>query len=297
MNISKIDSMMNNASCYVFQTDSEIVRQVYEKQDNYLIEYDETGRKEWCAIYFCSNDIYYPNTEEIFRKRIIEKNFFEWYHSRIKKASKHIFVRDIFKQWYLAGINTKIDTPEKLTAFLREETKGYHIVTIGSSAGGYAAALYGSLLNADYALTFNPQFEIESLLSRSTERINPLLFRLRANNSIGGGGVKYYNINSSVKAAAQIFYFYSNGSKWDMEQCRHVGYSPNLYKIAFRTSHHGIPFLKIALPTVINWDVEKLKGLSGKEHSPIGFTMKAVGVVKTIRGLCTQLYQAYKKRR
>lgn len=79
MNISEIDSMMNNASCYVFQTDSEIVRQVYETQDNYLIEYDEIGQKNWCAIYFCSNDIYYPNTEDIFRKRIIEKNFFEWY--------------------------------------------------------------------------------------------------------------------------------------------------------------------------------------------------------------------------
>lgn len=127
--------MMNDTSYYVFQTDSEIVRQVYEKQDNYLIEYDEAGPKDWCAIYFCSNDIYYPNTEEIFRKRIIEKNFFEWYHSRIKKASKHIFVRDIFKQWYLAGINARIDTPEKLTAFLRNETEGFHVVTIGSSAG------------------------------------------------------------------------------------------------------------------------------------------------------------------
>ena len=123
-----------SSTCYVFQTDSEIVNKVYQKQNNYLIEFDEKGDKEWCAVYFCSNDIYYPNTEEIFRKRIIEKNFFEWYHSRITKASKHIFIRDIFKQWYLAGINQNINTPEKLIEFLKKETEGYKVVTIGSSA-------------------------------------------------------------------------------------------------------------------------------------------------------------------
>lgn len=96
-----------NKTCYVFQVDSDIVQQVYNEKDNFLIEYDNQGEKKWCAIYFSSNDIYFPNTEEIFRKRIIEKNFFEWYHSRINRAYKHIFVRDIFKQWYLMGINAK----------------------------------------------------------------------------------------------------------------------------------------------------------------------------------------------
>lgn len=37
---------------YVFQTDSEIVKLVYEKQDNYLIEFNEEGDKKLCAIYF-----------------------------------------------------------------------------------------------------------------------------------------------------------------------------------------------------------------------------------------------------
>lgn len=166
-----------NKTCYVFQVDSDIVQQVYNEQDNFLIEYDNQGDKNWCAIYFCSNDIYYPNTEEIFRKRIVEKNFFEWYHLRIKKAYKHIFVRDIFKQWYLMGINAKINTPKKLTEFLQKETEKYNIVTIGSSAGGYAAILYGSLLNAKYVLAFNPQFEIKSLIKTTTEEVNPVLFR------------------------------------------------------------------------------------------------------------------------
>ena len=97
-----------NKSMFVFQTDSDIVRNVYDTQHNYLIEYNEQCKdKTYCAVYFCSNDLYYPNVEDIFRKRIVEKNFFEWYNLRIEKAYKHIFVRDVFKQWYFVRYQPK----------------------------------------------------------------------------------------------------------------------------------------------------------------------------------------------
>ena len=95
----------------MFQIDSEIVRSVYINQPNYKIEYNNSCKANICAIYFSSNDIYYPNNEDIFQKRIVEKNVFEWYNTRIN-ARKHIFIRDIFKQWYLEGINAKLDSPE-----------------------------------------------------------------------------------------------------------------------------------------------------------------------------------------
>lgn len=281
-----------NSTCYVFQTDSEIVNKVYQEQKNYLIEFDEKGDKEWCAVYFCSNDIYYPNTEEIFRKRIVEKNFFEWYHSRITIASKHIFIRDIFKQWYLAGINKNINTPEKLIEFLKKETEGYKVVTIGSSAGGYAAILYGSFINTQYTLAFNPQFEIRSLLKRSTEAINPLLFRIKDQRK------QYFDITKFISKGVKIFYFYSNASPWDMEQNNHINKNiSNLYTIAFRTKHHGIPFLKVAIYKVINLNVEQLIALSKKNQNPIWFTIKMVGLKATLIGLYKQIKQAYNKRR
>lgn len=280
-----------NSTCYVFQTDSEIVNKVYQEQNNYLIEFDEKGDKEWCAVYFCSNDIYYPNTEEIFRKRIVEKNFFEWYHSRITKASKHIFIRDIFKQWYLAGINKNINTPEKLIEFLKKETEGYKVVTIGSSAGGYAAILYGSFINTQYTLAFNPQFEIQSLLKRSTEAINPLLFRIKDQRR------QYFDIIKFISKGVKIFYFYSNASPWDIEQKNHINKGiPNLYTIAFRTKHHGIPFLKVALPKVLNSNIEILESFSIYTHSAIGFTIQMVGIRKMILGLYKQIKQVYSKK-
>lgn len=279
------------STCYVFQTDSEIVNRVYQEQDNFLIETNEKGDKEWCAIYFCSHDIYYPNIEEIFRKRIIQKNFFEWYHSRITKASKHIFIRDVFKQWYLAGINKNINTPEKLTDFLRKETLGYKIVTIGSSAGGYAAVLYGSLLSAEYVLAFNARFEIYSVLKNSTENINPLAFRLKDQRQ------KFFDLNPLINDTTKYFYFFSKKSQLDIIQKRHLKEKDNIYIIRFNTNHHGIPFLKVALPKVVNLNTNKIEKFTKKDHSPIGFTIQMVGLRRTISGLFKQIKQAYQKRR
>ena len=43
----------------------------------------------------------------------------------IKRASKHIFVRDVFKTWYITGINSKINNVPLLAELLRKETEGY----------------------------------------------------------------------------------------------------------------------------------------------------------------------------
>lgn len=275
-------------TCYVFQTDSEIVNKAYQEQNNFLIEFSDKGDKEWCAIYFCSNDIYYPNTEDIFRKRILEKNFFEWYHSRINKAYKHIFIRDIFKQWYLSGINKNLNSPAKIIDFLKKETENYKVITIGSSAGGYAAILYGSFINTQYTLAFNPQFEIQSLIKKSSEAINPLLFRIKDERK------QYFDITRFVGKQTKIFYFYSNASKWDVEQSKRIDNSiPNFYKISFQTKHHGIPFIKAALPKVINLDLEVLKKLALRKHSPIIFTIKMIGIKETLLGIYKQMKKLY----
>lgn len=86
---------INSLKQQVFQTDSEIVQQVYQNSDNYLIEYDTNGDKNYCAIYFCSNDIYFPNNEEIFQKRIIEKTFLNGIIPVLKKQV-NIYLYEIF---------------------------------------------------------------------------------------------------------------------------------------------------------------------------------------------------------
>ena len=104
----------------VFQVDSKEVEQIYDNSKNYLIEYSsgKSNNENYCIIYFSSNDIYYPNNERAFINQIAVKNKFEWYNTRISKGVKHIFVRDIKKQWYLTGINKEINNIDKLFQFL-----------------------------------------------------------------------------------------------------------------------------------------------------------------------------------
>ena len=282
-----------NKHPYVFQVDSEIVQNVYNTQDNYLISYnEECTNKDTCAIYFSSNDIYYPNTQEVFQQRIIEKDFYEWYGTRITNAYKHILVRDVHKQWYLSGINKEISSPEKLLKFLKNETKGYTIVTVGSSAGGFASVLYGSMLKAKKAIVFNAQFEIKTLLDSSNSSTDPFIFRYK-NLPVS----KYYDIKPFINKNTKVFYFYSLGSKWDAEQHEHIKDVQSIHVIPFSTNHHGIPFLKSALNVVINLEGYKLTKFIKSKNNPIVFTIRMIGLVKTLQGAKKQLLHKYKKRK
>lgn len=275
----------------IFQIDSDLVKKVYKENNNYLIEYDNHIKSKVCAIYFSSNDIYFPNTEDIFEERILKKNMYEWYKCRIQEAQKHIFIRDIFKQWYLKGINIHINNHEKLLDLLKRETNGYQLITIGSSAGGYAAILYGSLLNATRIIATNPQFEIYSLLDDSEERWNPLVFRLATNPQYN----KLYDITPYLSINSTIYYFYSNQSLWDCKQYNKVKNNPCIKIISFKTSHHGIPFLKVALYKTINLSANELNKLALSTHSPILYTISKVGLWKTCIGLLNQIKSRLKR--
>ena len=277
---------------YVFQVDSDIVQRVYKNNKNYLIDYNEDCTdKSTCAIYFSSNDIYYPNEEGTFEKRIVEKDFFEWYGTRNKNVYKHILIRDVFKQWYLSGINKEIDSPEKLIEFLLKETEGYSVTTLGSSAGGYAAVLYGSLIKAKKAIAFNAQFEINTLLDSSNEIIDPLIFR-----SANSEKRKYYEVNPFVSSDLEVFYFTSIGSKWDSEQCDYIKDVKSINVIKFKTNHHGIPFLKSALDVVLNLDSKTLKSYTKGVNNPILFSIKMVGLFKVMVSAYEQLMKRYKRK-
>lgn len=143
--------------------DSNRLKKALE-QDNYKILYNSLGEKDECIIFFSSNNIYYPNTQDQLEDTI-EKNKFEWENiakskSILTKYGKMIFVRDMWKQWYINGINQKIDSVEKVIEFLRTETENMRVTTVGNSSGGYMATLVAQKLNAKMAYCVSGQFDI-----------------------------------------------------------------------------------------------------------------------------------------
>ena len=93
-----------------------------------------------------------------------------------------------------------------------------------------------------------------------------------------------------------IYYYFSNRSKWDIEQQSYLGTVKGIHQIPFKSAHHGIPFLKVALSVVLNLEDERLRCFENKVQHPLFFTIKFVGVRKTIMGFISQVYKAYKKR-
>jgi len=250
------------------------------------MEYDEAQPQKICAVYFSSNNIYFPNTEEAFIKSIKQKDKYEWYNLRIPYAHKHLFLRDIKKQWYLTGINNNINCPQKLLDFLKKETFGYSIIMLGSSAGGFASVLYGSLLQADKVYTFNGQFEIESLLNTSTAEIDPLIFRFANYKDLR----KYYDVKPYINKHTNIFYFYSARSEWDNSQFEHIK-ETKINVVSFLTSRHGIPFPKKNLTFIFQLNNDKLLEFAEKTFSPIVFSIKIIGIFKTLKGIYSQIKQ------
>ncbi len=78
---------------------------------------------------------------------------------------KRLYVRDLYQAWYQRGApRTGARNLEDLARALGETIGAYdvdRIVTIGNSAGGYAALAFGTLLGADTVLAFAPQTVID----------------------------------------------------------------------------------------------------------------------------------------
>jgi len=276
-------------SNFIFQTDHPLVVKEYENK-NYKIIFDNSVKTGTCAIYFSSNNIYYPNNELEFKKTIIDNDNYEWYKTRIKNIHKHIYLRDIHKQWYLTGINSNIDTPEKLLDFLLFETKNCKVTLVGSSAGGYAAVLYGSLLSAEKIFSFNGQMELNSLLKSSSSDLDPLIFKLQNTSAR-----QFYDLNNfipDISKTSNIFYFTSVKSKWDAEQASHISQKA-IRKLRFNTNHHGIPFLKCSLFNVINFSSEKLSSFTKSINNPIIFSIRCSGIIKVTNYLFKLIYRKF----
>jgi pimeloyl-ACP methyl ester carboxylesterase len=77
---------------------------------------------------------------------------------------KRLFVRDPARVWYQHGVPGFGSSIDEVAASLRAIIGQHQIerlVAVGSSAGGYAALAFGSLLEADLVLAFAPQTNLD----------------------------------------------------------------------------------------------------------------------------------------
>ncbi|HPF29263.1 MAG TPA: hypothetical protein PLZ77_04050 [Lachnospiraceae bacterium] len=137
--------------------DSSIVEEAYQGNNYQIVE---TGfRTNRCIIFFSGNGLYYPNNQDVFLDVVCKRDRYEWkkvaQNKKIREYfEKIIFVRDIYKQWYIKGTGSNNSSIKAVLDLLKENTENMQLTTCGNSAGGYMATLMGSLLGASMFFLF-----------------------------------------------------------------------------------------------------------------------------------------------
>ncbi len=218
-----------------------------------------------CLVCFSSNGLYFPNVNSEL-ERVLSSDRYEW-ESIVpyNKYSRIIFVRDVYKQWYIEGISEDCNSIYKVAKLLKELCSGYDSIFIGSSAGGYAAALIGKLAGAEYSLCFAAQFDLSDLKKDKVK--NKLL-----------SDCKYDELINIVDKVENVYYFLPINSEQDYHQYQSTLSNPNIFPILFNSSVHGIPFKPYAVKSVINSSEVKLKRLVGSTHNSLIFSLKNINL-------------------
>lgn len=141
-----------------------LANSIYSTKENYETQ-KSYGDPNRIIIFFTGHGLYYPNTYEQFNEAVVINNKYEWKkiatNPRIAGlAGEMVFVRDIYKIWCIKGINSNINSQDKLAEALKKIVHGRRVTTVGSSAGGYMAILFGILLGADSIYAFSPQVNL-----------------------------------------------------------------------------------------------------------------------------------------
>ena len=89
---------------------------------------------------------------------------FQFVQSTLSMPVNKVYLRDMHRSWYHHGLRPDGVAIDDSAAFLMENliAQGVkRIVCIGSSAGGYAAMLFGHLINADEVHAFAPRTYVD----------------------------------------------------------------------------------------------------------------------------------------
>lgn len=276
----------------IWDDNNTILKKEFAKENYIINEYENDSNL--VAIYFSGNGLYYPNTEEAFTQRIIKENRYEWQHYKIYHVKKEMFFRDIHKSWYITGINEEVDSIDKLVKLIKLNLpENSVIVTIGNSAGGYMAALVGTIIGADWVLDFSGQNNL--LLSNAH---NPYVQRFLQDTKRS----KYFDLNRVWQEYTKplIFYFWSGDNEYDIEQFYAVKDQKSFLSFSFKTKKHEQTMYNFNLPIVLNMQKEELLQLHArysKRHkiSRFVFSVSVCGLFCTCENILNRLLNKWRR--
>jgi pimeloyl-ACP methyl ester carboxylesterase len=172
--------------------------------------------------------------------------FFEFAGVTHRLPVKRLFVRDLQRFWYQRGIAGFGGSIDEVAGSLRELLDHHgveRVIAMGHSAGGYAALLFGTLLEADVVLSFAPQTVLDrawlhSIGDRRWDRfLDPL-------DRAGGPDQRYIDLSDALPREHShdtLYHVHYNGSyEVDESHARHLEGVPGLELHAHAHQGHGV---------------------------------------------------------
>jgi hypothetical protein len=138
-----------------------------------------------------------------------------------------LFLQDDTSRWYLYGINGISNNIIETKNYIQKKIKKYKNITfIGTSSGGYAAILFGSLLNINKVISFIPQTNLNVI---------------KRKNIINDNNKKYIDLKKFINNNTKYFLIgkYSNNDKNDLHsihQCNYLQEFSNVKIIKIKKS-------------------------------------------------------------
>ena len=172
--------------------------------------------------------------------------FFEFFGviSKLDCPVKRAYVRDLNQAWYHLGAPGVGETIDEIAATLRgviEEAAVRRVVTVGHSAGGYAAILFGALLGADRSIAFSPPTSLDPAIRTSIGETRSLE-RLRILAQSGGPDPRYEDLRDvlATRCRGEVEIHYSAHNPLDVLQAQRVADLPRVRTIEHEHTGHNV---------------------------------------------------------
>lgn len=228
---------------------------LYETCLNIEEEIVNEDNKE-CYIFFSSNGLYQEKALNEFKESIMEGRRYEWKSiaaslKKRKGIGKIIYVRDIYRKFYIYGVCKSISSIDELIAYLMGMVEGYSVTTVGISSGGYMATIVGCSLNARRAFCISGQFDLNYHLSDED-----MTFLMEHNKN-------YVNIVDLIKRSSgvPIYYFCPINCPHDRDNYMRVKGIQNVRCFLFPDKEHAATVYPFNFPDLIYMSNEQLDKL------------------------------------
>lgn len=258
----------------------------YYEEDNYEvidIQSKKKNKQKLCYVFFSSNGLYKDRNDIDVIKKMHETDRYEWKfiseNKKIRKnASRIIFLRDIFKIFYIRGISKKINSIDKIVQLLEELTAGMNVVLAGSSAGAYMALLIGNMIpNCYKVLSLGGIVDLDDWKDFSEYFVKYLNLS------------DYYNIKSHLYGKYWTINFYGAKNSVDLHNAdliNHYSNNKKLINVGFDDKEHaprpsGDDLIKLLVCT--DKYLKKIKMRVDKKNNvtETAFSMANIGVLRT----------------